>query len=322
VNTNRRQQERILDDYETGLGPEIRAAIRKPGVTGIKVAGEDGKLFVKEHSTKWVDTLHVVPLAVRRSTLNMISSELQKSFNEEQPSLSGELPLTGDRVQAWCPPIADYSLVIRRHSSQVFSLEDYVDAQIMTQQQANTLRRYVHEHKNMVWCGAVDSGKTTACNACLAEIEGTEHVFIVEDTKELKFLGANVTRLQTANSVATLQSLARDSLRGDYDRLVIGETRGAEGVEVIKIWNAGRRGGFTTVHAESAAGAFVRFAMFCQEARLPPLWMQIEAAIDVVIHIAMTQEGRKITEIREVQHEDIDIPIKFKRQEEMYTTTH
>lgn len=320
----RERYERLMTQLRVELG-DVMDAVMDEAVTGIKV-GDDGKLMVKKHSREWVNTGIVLDANRRLRVLNLIANDLGKTFHHDVPLLSGELPMTGSRVQGWGAPLAETAFVIRRHSSQIFTLDDYLAAGILDPWQADTLRKHVHGMSNIVVSGATDSGKTTLANALLAELSGTQHVLIVEDTTELQCNAENVLRLKPNPPQVTLLDIVRSCLRADADRIVIGETRGAEGLELLKAWNTGRRGGMTTVHADNARGALLRFAMFCQEAGVPPQWLLIQEAIDLIVHIKMTANGRKVTEIQEVQHENVEeqIPIRLKELGRLHAerTTH
>lgn len=306
--------ERLMGQLRIELGTEILAAVLDEAVTGIKVGG-DGKLMVKKHSVSWENTGIVLDPHRRLRLLSIVSSELGKTFNNEAALLSGEIPMTGSRLQGWGNPLAETAFVIRRHSSQIFTLDDYVTAGIVEQEQANALKQYVLGGSNIVVSGATDSGKSTLCNALIAEMRGTQHIIILEDTTELRCNAENVLRLKSDPPRVTLRDLVASSLRADGDRIVIGEVRGPEGWDLIQAWSCGRRGGVTTVHADNARGALLRFGMMCQQVGLAPQWLQIQEAIDVIVHIQMLANGqRKVTEIMEVAHENVaaSIPIELR----------
>jgi len=305
---------RLMEQLQIELGSEIMAACLDEAVTGIKVGG-DGKLIVKKHSIAWENTGIVLDANRRVRLLGIISSELGKTFNGESALLSGELPRTGSRLQGWGNPLADTAFVIRRHSSQIFTLDDYVTAGILEPWQADLLRQHILNLSTIVVCGATDSGKTTFLNALIAEMVGTQHLIILEDTTELRCEAENVLRLKSDPPRVTLRDLVTSTLRADGDRLIIGEVRGPEGWDMIQALNMGRRGGLTTVHADNARGALLRFGMMCQQAGLTPQWLQIQEAIDVIVHIKMQANGkRRVTELQEVQHENVSerIPIELK----------
>ena len=305
--------DRLMGQLKEELGADIMTAVIDEAVTGIKV-GDDGLLMIKKHSQTWEETGDILNFDRRVRVLNLIANELGKTLNEASSELSGEIPFTGSRIQGWVPPTADAVLVIRRHSSQLFTLDDYVRAGICTQEQADVLRWHVLNHSNIVVAGAVDSGKTTALNALLAEITGMEHVIYVEDTTELRGPMHNCLRLKTSES-KSMRDLLKSCLRLDPDRVIVGETRGAEALDMLEIWDTGRRGGMTTLHADSAHGVLRRLGQLCLKANEAPPWEVIGNVIDLIVYIKMTRDGRRITEIMEVNHERLEgnIPVELKR---------
>ena len=315
MNGEQERYNRLMGQLKAELGADIMAAVINEAVTDIKIGG-DGELIVKYHSRDWQKIGVNLDFDRRVRVLNLIANELGKTLNEESSELSGELPLTGSRIQGSVPPTSNATLAIRRHSSQLFTLIDYVEAGICTQEQADFLRHCVLSGKNLVVAGGVGSGKTTAVNALLAEITSMEHVIYVEDTAELRRFTPNCTVLKTSET-RTMRDLLKSCLRLQPDRIVVGETRGPEGYEMLKVWDAGQRGGITTVHADDAHGVLRRFEQFCLEANVPPQWDLIEKVIDVIVYIKMTREGRKITELMEVNHERIGerVPVELKRIE-------
>ncbi len=316
MSANQEKLERLHAQLRYEVGPGIRAALEDPTVTGIKV-GEDGKLWLKKHVVRWQDTGEIVAADQRLRALNTMASLLGKTINERSPQLSGELPLTGDRVEGSVfPSSTEASFVIRLHAGKIFTLVDYVRDGILEEWQADVLTAHVRGKSNIVWSGATDSGKSTAANACLHLLtDSPEHVVIIEDTIELQCAAPNLSRYQTGDPHPTMLEQIKACMRRDPDRIVIGETRGREGLELLKSWDTGSRGGITTVHATEARGVFRRFKQFCLEAGVPPQWELMQSAIDLICHIEMTPNGRRVTEMLEVRKEDTqgDMPVHFMR---------
>lgn len=312
MTTERQRYERVMSQLQDELGQRVLDAVTDDDVTGIKIGG-DGKLMIKTHSTKWEFTGQIYDFTKRLRIMNIIAHDLDKTLKEDSPHLSGELPMTGSRVEGWVPPIGDGVLVIRRHSSRLIPLPEYVTKGIMTQRQMDLLLAYIKAKKNVFLAGAVDSGKTTLANALLAEIEGFEHFLFIEDTKELRFSGENATFLKSNPPAVTLQDLVLSALRFDYDRIIIGETRGVEILALIRALDMGRKGAITTIHAEDAKGVLRRLAQGCLMAKVPEQWSLIRQTVDVIVYIKMTPQGRKVTEIAEVEKDFADdIPVKLR----------
>ncbi len=315
MGANQEKLERLHLQLRYEMGPGIDAALEDETVTEIKV-GEDGKLWLRKHVVGWEDTLETLPADQRLRALNTMASLLGKTINASTPLLSGELPLTGDRVEGSIPPSSpSASFVIRRHAPRVFSLEDYVRDGILEQWQAAALKAHVLRKSNIVFSGEVNSGKTTLTNACLQLIGPQEHVVIVEDTEELKCDAPNLSRYKTGEPHPTMLEQVKRCLRRAPDRFVIGETRDDAGFALLKSWDTGSRGGMTTVHATNAHRVFDRFAQFCEEAGTTPQWRLMRSAIDLICHMEMTPHGRRVTEMLEVKKEDRtdEIPIQVVR---------
>jgi type IV secretion system protein VirB11 len=297
------------------LEPAICAALTDHAVTEIKV-GDDGKLWLRKHVVGWQDSGVMIAADHRLRAVNTMASLLGKTLNPSTPLLSGELPLTGDRVEASIPPSSPApSFVIRRHAPEIYPLSDYVSKGILEPWQANALATHVQRRSNIVFSGATNSGKTTLANACLQLIGSTEHVVIIEDTEELQCAAPNMSRYKTGDPHPTMQEQVKRCMRRAPDRLVIGETRDKAGLELLKAWDTGHRGGITTVHATNASRVFDRFAQFCEEAGVPPQWRLMRSAIDLICHVEMTPQGRRLTEMVEVRHahDEDDIPVHLVR---------
>jgi P-type conjugative transfer ATPase TrbB len=305
-------QARLHDQLTCDLGVVIGQALRDVAVTEIKV-GEDGVVWLRKHVVGWEQTGDMLSEAQRTRALNSIASLLRKTINERSPNIEGALPLTGDRVAGSVWPSSAPSFFIRRHAPRVFTLSDYVVTGIVTAAQAMLLAEHVHKGSNIVISGATDSGKTTMVNALLHLLNSSsEHLVIIEDTREIQCTAPNHSRFLTSEHVSMLDQI-KASMRRAPDRLIIGETRDAAGFALLKSWSTGHRGGMTTVHANNAAGVFDRFAQFCEEAGVPAQWRLMQQTIDVVAHMEKTVAGRRVMEIKEVSKDvdTTDVSIKF-----------
>lgn len=222
-------------------------------------------------------------------------------MTEDQPYLSATLPGSGARVQAMIPPIVSApTFAIRKRPSVIFTLTDYVRDGIATVAQAQEMRTAIRARRNMVVAGGTGSGKTTLLNALLAEPEFADaRVLILEDTAELQCAGADVVHLLTkrAGAPVGMRELVQMTLRLRPDRIVVGEVRDGAALEVLKAWNTGHPGGLLTLHANSAADALMRLEDLCIEAGLSAPQRLIQSAVDAVVFMARTPEGRRIEEI-------------------------
>jgi len=183
----------------------------------------------------------------------------------------------------------------------VIPLERYVIDGMMSSAQADFLVRAVRERQNVLIAGATSSGKTTLANALLAEIAATgDRVLVLEDTVELQCAARDHVPLRTRQGVVSMTELVRSSMRLRPDRVVVGEVRGAEALDLIKVWGTGHPGGIATIHAGSALGALLRLEQLILEVAVNPPRALIAEAVNVVIHIAGRGRKRRIESIARV----------------------
>lgn len=184
----------------------------------------------------------------------------------------------------------------------VFSLDDYVAAGTMSGVQADALREAVARRFNIVIAGATSSGKTTLANALLAEVARTDdRVVILEDTRELQCAAPNVVSLRTKDGVATLSDLVRSALRLRPDRILVGEVRGGEAIDLLKAWGTGHPGGVGTLHAGSAMGALLRLEQLIQEAVVTVPRPLIAETIDLIVVLHGRGANRRVAELVRVE---------------------
>ena len=218
------------------------------------------------------------------------------------PSISGILPIGGERFQGVLPPLAKApAFTIRKKPQRVFRLDDYVDGGAFTADQAELLRTALSDHRNILVSGGTSSGKTTFLNALLAEpaIAG-DRILLIEDTVELQCSAEDHLQLLTKRTEPriTIRDLVQTTLRLRPDRIVIGEIRdGAGALDMLKAWNTGHDGGLGTVHANTAAEALHRLEDLISEVVTTVPKRLIAQAIDLVIHLKRTPSGRQIDEI-------------------------
>ncbi len=216
--------------------------------------------------------------------------------------MTAELPETGERFEGILPPAAPGpAFALRKRAVSIIGLDRYVSDGILTASQADFLRRAVRERQNILIAGATSSGKTTLANALLAEIAATgDRVLVLEDTIELQCAARDHVPLRTRAGVVSMTELVRATMRLRPDRVIVGEVRGGEALDLIKVWGTGHPGGIATIHAGSALGALLRLEQLILEVAVNPPRALIAEAVNVVIHIAGRGRKRRVGSIARV----------------------
>jgi type IV secretion system protein TrbB len=292
-------QDRRRAMLRTAMGPVIGAALADPMVIEVMV-NPDGAVRLDKVGAGRVDTTERMGSAEVERIIRLVASHVRTEVHAGNPVLSAELPETGERFEGILPPVSTAPcFAIRKPAGKIFTLDDYVADRIISPGQAGVLRQAVAERKNLVIAGGTSSGKTTLANALLSEVV-TERVVIIEDTRELQCAAPDCVALRTKPGVVTLAGLVRSTLRLRPDRIVVGEVRGPEALDMLKAWNTGHPGGITTVHANSARAALYRLEQLIQEAVVTVPRPLIASAIDVVVFIAGRGQARRVETIVEV----------------------
>ncbi len=297
------QQQRLQEKLRRELGPAVLAALEDADVTEVML-NPDGCLWVESQRAGMRETGTRIPAMQAENLIGTVAAMLGTVVNATAPIVEGELPLDGNRFEGLLPPVSTAPVfVIRKRPSAIYTLEDYIRGEILDAGQAALLRRAIHERQNLLIAGGTASGKTTLANAVIAEMvklgEPTQRIVILEDTRELQCGARNAVQLHTGD-VADLTRLTRVTMRLRPDRIIIGEVRGAEALALLKAWNTGHPGGVTTIHANSAVSALLRLDSLIQEAGVPPQPQLVTEAIDLVLFIARTPEGRRVRELAAV----------------------
>ena len=285
------------------LGTTIGGALADPNVVEVMV-NEDGAVWIDELVGGMRDTeLRMAPIEVE-DVITTIASALGKSIDRRNPSLQGELPLDGSRVQAFMPPATETApaLVIRKKAARIFTLADYVAGGILAAPHRALLEAAVRERRVVLIVGGTGSGKTTLVNALLAETATTtprDRLVIIEDTRELQSPSRNKVHLIKSDTRSYTQ-LLKESLRTRPDRLVFGELRDEAAFDFLMALNTGHRGSFSTIHANSARDALSRLEDLVRVAGHPAVPSTIARAIDMLVFIERTGDTRRVTEVASI----------------------
>jgi type IV secretion system protein VirB11 len=286
----------------TALGPAIAGFLEDPDVVEVML-NPDGRLWVDRLSSGLEDSGVRVPPGDAERIVRLVAHHVGAEVHAGAPRVSAELPETGERFEGLVPPVvAAPCFAIRRPAVAVFTLDDYVEAGIMSAHQAELLRAAVAERKNVLVAGGTSTGKTTLVNALLAEIAKTnDRIVLIEDTRELQCTARNLVALRTKDGAASLSDLVRSSLRLRPDRIPIGEVRGAEALDLLKAWGTGHPGGIGTLHAGTAIGALRRLEQLIQEAVVTVPRALIAETIGFIAVLQGRGSARRLSELARVE---------------------
>jgi len=286
---------------KTAFGPTIGGALEDETVIEIMV-NPDGALWIERHGSGLVEEAERLKRADVERIIRLVASQIGFDCDKAHPIVSAELPGTGERFEGILPPVATApTFAIRKPAGRVIALGEYVDAGIMTGADALTLKSAIAKRQNILIAGGASSGKTTLANALLAEIAAAEdRIVILEDTRELFCNARDLVALRTSPTVS-LETLVRSTMRLRPDRIIVGEVRGGEALDLLKAWNTGHPGGIATVHANSAASALTRLEQLIGERTREIPCQLIADAVDLVVFIARKPGGRRVEEILRVE---------------------
>jgi pilus assembly protein CpaF len=299
----------ILDDL-IGFGP-IQPLLDDPEISEVMVNSpksvyieRKGKIIIT--GVKFENDDHIMRVIER------IISPLGRRVDYESPMVDARLP-DGSRVNAVIPPVAIDSplLTIRKFGKSRFTIDQLIEFDTLTRKMADFLRACVLGRLNIVVSGGTGSGKTTLLNVLSSFIPETERVVTIEDSAELRLDQDHVVRMEArppnveGRGQVTIRDMVRNSLRMRPDRIIVGECRGGEALDMLQAMNTGHDGSLTTLHANSPRDALSRLEtmvlMSGMELPLKVIRQQIASAVDLIVHQSRLREGpRKITAISEV----------------------
>jgi pilus assembly protein CpaF len=301
---------REVVDAALGLGP-LDALLADPAVTEIMVNGSQ-EIWVERQGRLHRSPWRFHDEADLRRVLDRIVTPIGRRVDEGSPMVDARLP-DGSRVNAVLAPLSlrGTALTIRRFMRNVLSIEDLVTRGSASPQMFEFLGVCVSSRRNIVISGGTGSGKTTLLNVLSNLIPQGERVVTIEDAAELSLQGSHVVSLEARppnleqRGEITIRDLVRNALRMRPDRIVVGECRGGEALDMLQAMNTGHDGSLTTLHANSARDVVSRLEVLALMAgmELPVLALreQIASAIDVIVHQARFADGlRRIVAIVEV----------------------
>jgi len=302
-----------LKDTIFGFGP-LQDLLRAPSVTEIMVVGRD-QIYVEQNGMIEKSGRRFISDKVTESIIERIVAQVGRRIDKSQPLVDARLP-DGSRVNAIIPPLAVKGpcLTVRKFPLQRLTMDELIDLGSITKAGATFLRACVVDHRNILVSGGTGTGKTTLLNVLSSFIPFKERIVTIEDTVELRLHQEHVVTLETkpANVEGagqyTIRDLVKNALRMRPDRVIVGECRGAEALDMVQAMNTGHDGSMTTVHANSAREVIERLeVLILMAADLPvtSIHRQLVSAIDVIVHISRLPGGRRaVTQVSEVTRYD------------------
>jgi pilus assembly protein CpaF len=325
---------RQIQDEVLGLGP-IEPLIADPTVSEILV-NTWKRIFVERNGKLQITDIQFQNDNHLRRVIDKIASSVGRRIDESSPMVDARLP-DGSRVNAVIPPAAVDGpiLSIRKFSVDPFVMEDLVNNKALTPPMAEFIAACIKARVNILISGGTGTGKTTMLNALSGFIPEHERVLTIEDSAELQLQQPHVVRLETRppniedKGAITQRDLVRNALRMRPDRIVIGEVRGGEAMDMLQAMNTGHEGSMTTIHANTPRDALTRLEHMVgmSGAAIPALVVrqQIAAAIHVLIDISRLSDGRRVvTSIQEItgmEEHIVGIQEIFKFQKETIDST-
>jgi type IV secretion system protein VirB11 len=302
MNSRDDARQRLQSQLCHELGKPILDALAQRGVSDVKIRA-DGILTIKRLG-QWTDDSNAYYPPERRETIiGLVADSLHRVVTFDTPSVEGEFEIDGQRYRfagLISPAVAEPIIAIRKPAEIIYTLDKYEADGIITNEQRAILTRAVIDRRNIFIAGGMGSGKSTLVNALIALIPLEHYVGIVEDTYELQCNLPRKDHLHTTESL-DLRAMVRRALRLQLDRIVVGEVRGAEALELLKAWNTGSPGGVATIHADDAASALLKLDTFVQETGVPSQRELIAQAVHLVVFITQERGARKVTEILNVK---------------------
>jgi len=313
----RARLERQIADDILGYGP-LEPFLHDPTVTEIMVNAYDQVYIerggvIEETEASFLDDAHLLRI------IDRIVSQVGRRIDESSPMVDARLP-DGSRVNAIIPPLAlrGPSLTIRKFARDALSLRDLIGLGSLSEQTAEFLGQCVRGKLNILISGGTGTGKTTLLNAVSGHIPPGERVVTVEDAAELRLQQRHVVSLESrppnveGEGEVRIRDLVRNALRMRPDRIIVGEVRGAETLDMLQAMNTGHDGSLTTIHANSARDALHRLEMLVLMAgvELPvkAVREQIAGGFDLLVHIARLIDGsRRVVQVTEIAGMEGDV---------------
>lgn len=298
-----------LKDTVFGFGP-LQDLIRAPTINEIMVVRSD-QIYVEREGVLELSGRRFISDKVTESIIERIVAQVGRRIDKSQPLVDARLP-DGSRVNAIIPPLAVSGpcLTIRKFPSHRYTMDGLIEIGSVTPSAAVFLRACVIDRKNILVSGGTGTGKTTMLNVLSSFIPQKERIVTIEDTTELQLHQDHVVTLESKQAnvegvgAYTIRDLVKNALRMRPDRIIVGECRGAEAIDMLQAMNTGHDGSMTTVHANSSEEVIKRLevlVLMAVDLPVVSIHRQIASAIDIIVQITRQPGGKRMmTQISEV----------------------
>jgi pilus assembly protein CpaF len=305
----------VADDI-LGHGP-LERLLSDDSVTEVMVNGPND-VWVERQGRLYETTVRFNDESHLRRIINKMVAQVGRRIDESSPMVDARLP-DGSRVNAIIPPLSLSGplVTIRKFSKRRLELTDMVRLGTLSTETIEFLQRCVHAELNVLVSGGTGTGKTTLLNALSTAIPDADRIVTIEDAAELRLNQRHVLRLEArpknieGEGEIAIRELVRNSLRMRPDRIIVGEVRGAEALDMLQAMNTGHDGSLCTVHANSPRDALSRVEtmvmMAGYELPMRAIRQQVASALDLIVHLERLEDGsRRVTAITEVQRMESD----------------
>jgi pilus assembly protein CpaF len=311
---------REISDEVVGLGP-VEALLRDPRVTEVMINSPE-KIYIEVSGRIEPAGIALESDAQIHHLIERVIGPLGLRVDESQPFVEARLP-DGSRLHAIIPPLSIHgpSVTIRKFSPEPFTFETLVVNDTLTAPMVRFLDAAVRAKMNIIISGGTGSGKTTLLNVLSSSIPESERLITIEESAELRLARDHVVALESrpanieGTGEVTVRQLVRNALRMRPDRIIVGECRSGEALDMLQAMNTGHEGSLSTCHANSPEDLLVRLETMVMMAELGlaagPVRQQIAAALDLIVHTTRFQDGTrkvvKVTEVRGLSDEGLQL---------------
>lgn len=299
--------QRIQNSLLDALRP-IRSILDDQTISEIMINGPND-VWIRQRGEDREAPVEGLTEATINTAITLLAAYVNKEVNDVQMTLSARLP--GFRVEAIMKPIATRgsAMTIRRHSDRIITMQEYLEAGVIVQEQADMIERLVAERKNILIAGGTASGKTTLMNLVLSMVDPRHRLFVIEQVCELQIAVKNYVQVECDPDFGyTATDAVRSAMRFSPKRIIMGELRGAEANDWLELANTGHPGSMATIHSNSASDALQRLGSLVMRAanQMPHEVIQSRSAetVDAVVYIEEHYGKRRLTEICLVQDYD------------------